>query len=210
MKKLFSLLLSAALALCLMTAFTDTAHAGDLDLIRRYDVEVTPNAEDGSLDIEVAFQWEVLEDGPVTWLQIGIPNGSIRHARPLTDNIGSLAYDNSYMYIYFTRGYDEGEVIEFSYRWTQEYMYGLNGTQVVFDYTPGWFDEACIEEMTLTWAIPEGLAPDIISPAFSGDGLWEEQLASDGSATFIGRNLGLIHIHLDCIKVSNNFWTHYL
>ncbi len=33
MKKLFSFLLSAALALCLLTAFTDTAHAGDLDLI---------------------------------------------------------------------------------------------------------------------------------------------------------------------------------
>lgn len=189
MKKLFSFLLSAVMALCLLAAFTDTAHAGDLDLIRQYDVVVTPNADDGSLGIEVSFQWEVLEQGPVTWLQIGIPNGSIRDEMPLTDNIASLAYDNSYMYVYFNRGYDDGEVIEFAYRWTQEYMYGLDGSQVVFDYTPGWFDEAHIEEMTVTWNTPEGLALDIISPSFSGDGQWEEYLVSDGSATFIGRDL---------------------
>ena len=56
MKKLFSLLTALCLCLCLTSAFTDTAYAGDLDYIHRYDVTVTPNAEDGSLHIRVDFQ----------------------------------------------------------------------------------------------------------------------------------------------------------
>lgn len=158
MKKLFSLLTALCLCLCLTAALTDTALAGDLDYIRRYDVTVTPNANDGSLHIRVDFQWEVLDQGPVEWLQIGIPNGSIREEEALTDNIASLGFDNSFMYVYFDRGYDDGEVIEFSYAWTQEYMYTLDGSGgVVYEYTPGWFDEARIGEMTLTWMAPAAL-----------------------------------------------------
>ena len=48
MKKLFSFLTALCLCLCLTAALTDTAHAGDLDFIRQYDVTVTPNAADGS------------------------------------------------------------------------------------------------------------------------------------------------------------------
>ena len=73
MKKLISFLAALALCLCLGTALTDTAYAGDLDYIHRYDVNVTPNADDGSLRIRVDFEWEVLDQGPVEWLQIGIP-----------------------------------------------------------------------------------------------------------------------------------------
>lgn len=158
MKKLFSLLTALCLCLCLTVTLTDTALAGDLDYIRRYDVTVTPNANDGSLHIRVDFQWEVLDQGPLEWLQIGIPNGSIREEEALTDNIASLGFDNSFMYVYFDRGYDDGEVIEFSYAWTQEYMYTLDGSGgVVYEYTPGWFDEARIGEMTLTWMAPAAL-----------------------------------------------------
>ena len=171
MKKLFSLLTALCLCLCLTAALTDTAHAGDLDYIRRYDVTVTPNANDGSLHIRLDFEWEVLEQGPVEWLQIGIPNGSIREEEALTDNIASLGYDNSFMYVYFDRGYDDGEVIEFSYAWTQEYMYTLDGSGgVVYGYTPGWFDEARIGEMTLTWMAPAELpAVDLSVYGASGD-----------------------------------------
>ena len=189
MKKLTTLVLSLALSLCLLGALTDTAHAGDLDLIRQYDVVVTPNVADGSLDMEVSFQWEVLEQGPVTWLQIGIPNGSIRKTEALTDNIASLDFDNSYMYVYFDRGYDDGEVIEFSYRWTQEYMYTLSGTTVTYDYTPGWFDEARVQCMTLMWNTPEGLMPNVFSTHYT-DGQWEDYTAENGFPVFEGRDLG--------------------
>ena len=60
-KRCFALLSTLVLSLCLLTALTGTAYAGDLDLIRQYDVTVTPNAEDGSLHIRLDFEWEVLQ-----------------------------------------------------------------------------------------------------------------------------------------------------
>ena len=75
MKKFLTLL---CLCLLLIGASVTTAFAGDWDYIDEYHVTVTPNAEDGSLHIEARFRWTVLEEGPVEWLQIGIPNGSIR------------------------------------------------------------------------------------------------------------------------------------
>ena len=186
MKKLLSLLTALCLCLCLTSAFTDTAYAGDLDYIQRYDVTVTPNTEDGSLRIQVDFRWEVLEQGPVEWLQIGIPNGSIREAEPLTDNILSLSFDNSFMYVTFDRGYDDGEIIEFSYAWTQEYMYTLGeDLSVSYDYTPGWFDEAHIGEMTVTWNTPAEIAPAGFS--VTSEGGWE---------TFSGDNVVYSKKHL--------------
>ena len=154
MKKLTALAASLLLMLCL----TVTALA-DYDYIDRYDVTVTPQTEDGSLSIRVDLTWTALEalpDGQE--LKIGIPNGSIREETALTDNIERLAFDNSYMYVYLDRGYEAGETFTFAYSWVQEYMYTLEGNTVSYDYTPGWFDEAKIGEMTLTWNDPAGLS----------------------------------------------------
>ena len=190
MKKLTSLLCALTMCLCLSLACIDTAFAGDLDLIRQYDVTVTPNAEDGSLRIQLDFEWEVLEQGPVTWLQIGIPNGSIRDVEALTDNIDSLDFDNSFMYVYFDRGYDDGEVIDFSYAWTQEYMYTLGEDgSVTYDYTPGWFDEANIQCMTLSWNTPSTLAAPTLHVSPS-DGQWADYSAENGFPLHEGRGLG--------------------
>lgn len=164
MKRIFALCLALMLSLCL----TVTAWA-DYDYIDRYDVTVTPNTEDGSLAITVSLTWTALEELPYGQeLKIGIPNGAIRAETALSDNIESLSYDNSYMYVYLDRAYDDGETFTFSYSWVQEYMYTLEytsqlqegtteGARVSYDYTPGWFDEARIGEMTLTWNDPAGV-----------------------------------------------------
>ncbi len=188
MKKLFSFLTALALCLCLSAALTDTAHAGDLDYIRRYDVSVTPHADDGSLRIQVTFEWEVLDEGPVEWLQIGIPNGSIREVEALTDNIASLDFDNSYMYVVFHHGYNDGEVFTFSYAWTQEYMYQLNGSGVVYEYTPGWFDGARIEEMTLTWHASSQL-PDVDLSIYTSGNQQGDLSAASGQMVYTAQNL---------------------
>lgn len=189
MKKLFSLLMALCLCLCLTAAFTHTAYAGDLDYIHRYDVTVTPNAEDGSLHIRVDFQWEVLEQGPVEWLEIGIPNGSIRETEVLTDNIASLDFDNSFMYVTFDRGYDDGEIINFSYAWTQEYMYTLDEDgSVSYVYSPGYFNEARIGEMTVTWNSPADAVLQFIE-FDNGGNTWTERV--DGSShIYTGTDLG--------------------
>ena len=153
LKKLHVLLLVLLAAVC----FTATAWA-DYDYIEQYGVMVTPNTEDGSLLITVKLEWTPLEELPYGQeLKIGVPNGSIRDVAAQTDNIERLDFDNSYMYVYFDRDYNDGETFRFSYSWVQEYMYALKGDTVSYDYTPGWFDEARVGQMTLTWHDPAGV-----------------------------------------------------
>ena len=143
-----------------------TAHADEIqdeiyDEIVNYQVDVTPNTEDGSLAIQVTLDWKPLEDLPATNPQggarVGIPNGSIREMTALTDNIQSIDHDNSLAYIDFTQSYDANETFRFAFRWVQEYMYTLSDSGAVsYDYTPGWFKEAPVDVMTLTW---RALAP---------------------------------------------------
>ena len=137
-KKLLSLLMGLLLVAALLPAAVQTAWASDYDYIHSYQVDVTPNTNDGSLSILVSFQWQALEDLPATnsqqgGVKIGIPNGSIRELTALTDNIANLENDNSYAYVGFVHGYDAGEEFTFSFSWVQEYMYRLNGGAVVYD-----------------------------------------------------------------------------
>ena len=126
LKKLHILLLTVLAALCC----TAIAWA-DYDYIDRYDVDVLPNTDDGSLTITVSLTWTALEELPYGQeLKVGIPNGSIREKTALTDNIERLSFDNRYMYIYLDRAYKKNETFTFSYRWVQEYMYGLDGGAV--------------------------------------------------------------------------------
>ena len=189
-RRIFSILTALVMSLLIaVPALTDTAEAADLDYIRNYDVTVTPDSETGSLLMEVHLRWEVLDEGPVTWVQVGIPNGSIYEANVLSDNISELSYDNSFMRVDFDRGYDNGEIIDFSYSWVQEYMYDLNvdGAAVMFDYTPGWFDEAEIGEMTLTWKTPDNLE----MPEIDYYGSVEAEREDGGSfVRYTARNLG--------------------
>ena len=164
LKKLTALMLALLAAACL----TVTAWA-DYDYIEQYGVMVTPNTEDGSLLITVKLEWTPLEELPYGQeLKIGVPNGSIRDVAAQTDNIERLDFDNSYMYVYLTQGYDEDETFSFAYSWVQEYMYQLDGSAVTYDYTPGWFDEAKMGAMTLTWHDPAGLTGDFSEGTVSG------------------------------------------
>lgn len=107
-KKLLSLLVTALLLAALLPATVQTAFAQDYDRILSYQVDVTPNVNDGSLAIRLIFRWKALEDLPAAnsqqgGVKIGIPNGSIRDMTALTDNIDDIQYDNSYaMWILFT------------------------------------------------------------------------------------------------------------
>lgn len=169
-KHLSRLALALILLLCLCPVLTATAHAADLDLIQRYQIDVTPNTADGSLLIRVDIDWKVLDEGPVSWVQIGIPNGSLREETAISDNIAELNYDNSYMYIYFNRDYGDGESFHIAYSWVQEYMYTLGDDGgISYDYTPGWFDEAVVQEMTLTWHDPESAQGSGSDGRYGGD-----------------------------------------
>ena len=52
-----------------------------------------------------------------------------------------------------------GVTFRFAFRWVQEYMYTLSDSGAVsYDYTPGWFKEAPVDVMTLTWHDPASVA----------------------------------------------------
>ena len=160
MKKKLSFVLVLLCCLLLLPLTAKPAYAGDYDRIVSYDVEVVPNTADGSLQITMRFDWTALEALQYgTELKIGVPNGSIRDMQKLTGNIETLQYDNSYMYVYMDRSYQSGETFSFAFSWVQEYMYTLgdNGS-VSYDYTPGWFDEARIDRMTVRWVSPADVA----------------------------------------------------
>lgn len=161
-KKLLSLCVTVLLLAALLPLTVQTAFAQDYDRILSYQVDVTPNVNDGSLAIRLSFRWKALEDLPATnsqqgGVKIGIPNGSIRDMKALSDNIADIQNDNSYAYVDFTQGYKAGQEFDFSFSWVQEYMYTLNNGEVAYDYTPGWFDGILIDEMTLTWHDPAGV-----------------------------------------------------
>lgn len=60
-------LLCLLLAACLLPLTARTAHADQIyDEIVNYQVDVTPNTEDGSLAIQVTLDWKPLEDLPAT------------------------------------------------------------------------------------------------------------------------------------------------
>ena len=160
--KILSLLMGLLLVAALLPATVQTAWASDYDYIHSYQVDVTPNTNDGSLSILVSFQWQALEDLPATnsqqgGVKIGIPNGSIRELTALSGDIADIQNDNSYVYIDFTHDFRAGEVFSFSYSWVQEYMYTLDGSTVRYEYTPGWFDSIRVGSMTLTWHDPAGV-----------------------------------------------------
>ena len=163
-KKLLSLCVTVLLLAALLPLTVQTAFAQDYDRILSYQVDVTPNVNDGSLAIRLSFRWKALEDLPAAnsqqgGVKIGIPNGSIREMTALTDNIQSIDHDNSLAYIDFTQSYDANETFHFAFRWVQEYMYTLSDSGAVsYDYTPGWFKEAPVDVMTLTWHDPASVA----------------------------------------------------
>ena len=161
-KKLLSLCVTVLLLAAMLPLTVQMAFAQDYDRILSYQVDVTPNVNDGSLAIRLSFRWKALEDLPATnsqqgGVKIGIPNGSIRDMKALSDNIADIQNDNSYAYVDFTQGYKAGQEFEFSFSWVQEYMYTLNNGEVAYDYTPGWFDGILVDEMTLTWHDPAGV-----------------------------------------------------
>ena len=149
-KKLFSLFAGVLLLAALLPLTAQTAWAKDYDRILSYQVDIAPDVNDGSLAIRLSFRWKALEDFPATnsqqgGVKVGIPNGSLREMKALTDNIADIQYDNSYAYVDFTRDYKAGQEFEFSFSWVQEYMYRLHNGAVSYDYTPGWFDGILVD-----------------------------------------------------------------
>ena len=130
---------------------------GDLDLIHDYIITVDPNFEDGSLHIKISIKWEVLNsssEGPLEWVKIGVPNYHVYNLKKLTSNIKKIKYysdSGSFIRIDFINRYYAGKVVDFEFEFDIDHMYHLYNDTVVYDYSPGYFDEIKVNNCALKW-----------------------------------------------------------
>ena len=107
----------------------------ETDEILAYDITVDVN-EDATLTINYHIEWKVLEsdeNGPVTWVKIGVPNSHVKGYEALSDNIEDINIDSSgetYAEIYFDKEYYQDEVISFDFQICQDYMYQVEITSI--------------------------------------------------------------------------------
>lgn len=141
------------IVICLLTG---SALAKDLDEIINYGVSVQMR-EDGTADMTYHVDWRVLDDkqeGPLEWVKIGIPNKHVDSITALTSNIKKIGYlsdGGSFVKITFDRKYKAGEVVTFEFSLHQSYLYVLEGDNVRFSVTPGWFDNIEVKNAVVRW-----------------------------------------------------------
>ena len=175
MKTKFNLFLMSLLAVFFL--FTGKAYAATpTDEITDYTITVDVNS-DATLNINYHIDWLVLESdgiGPVSWVEVGIPNKHCESYIALSDNIkqidSSFSGANSTLKIYFNDDYYEGETISFDFSIIQNNMYRVNKLAegyTVYSFTPGWFDEIDVDSLTIRW---NGEKVDSWSPDCSVDG----------------------------------------
>ena len=184
MKKLLAALFALAFALALPVS-TAWAEPGDLDEIVDYTITVDVN-EDATLNMVYHIDWKVLDstsEGPLTWVQIGIPNNHCRSFVGLTDSIKEISYSTaggSYARIDLDRAYHAGEVASFDFSFVQDYMYEVgrdNQGEAVYEFIPGWFDDIEVDNLTVKWNADkvQRIAP--AAPLDKGFYTWSKPLA---------------------------------
>lgn len=119
--------------------------------------------EDGSLDIRYDIKWRVLDsssEGPLNWVKIGSPNAYLEDMQALSDSIEKISYYGSggeYVRLDLDRDYEEGEVVEMEFSIHQHRMYQEEDGMYRYEFTPGWFDEMEIKNLTIFWEWDKGV-----------------------------------------------------
>jgi len=177
-------LLLPALLICLVLLCTPARAADPTDEILNYEITADVN-DDGTVNLVYHIDWKVLRDdiGALEWITVGIPNGEYRSIEPLSDTIGAIGYsgeNGSSVRIDFDRAYHAGETVGFDFAVVQDYMYQMNlyqDGQTAYVFTPGWFDEIAVNNLTVRWA-SDGVAswsPDCLIK--DGYNVWTTSLA---------------------------------
>lgn len=145
-------------ALLLIVIPLNVAAKTVLDEIQNYEIEVNMR-NDGTMDIRYHFDWKVLDDsseGPLSWVQIGIPNKNVDEIKALTDNINEITFSSgneTHVKIYFDREYYADEIVSFEFSIHQSNMYVIDEEEHLlrYSFTPGWFDEIQVNQITVKW-----------------------------------------------------------
>ena len=181
-RKFFSLALALVLCLALLCA---PALADDpTDEILNYEITASVN-DDGSVNLDYHLDWKVLRDdiGALEWVTVGIPNGDYADISAMSDTISAIGYEGSggsYVRVDFDRAYRAGETVSFDFRVVQNSMYQMNlfqEGQTAYIFTPGWFDEIAVDNLTVRWNSEDlvSWSPDCLVK--DGYNVWTTSLA---------------------------------
>lgn len=175
MKKLFALLWAALLLGLVLLALPAAADEGDYDEITDYRITVDLR-QDGSADITYDVDWQVLageKNEYLSWVKIGLANSYAEDLTPLTDTIAGLSLledGGVYAKVVFSRRYYSPAVaaenggesrVRFAFTVHQSHLFTLNDDGTAsFVFTPGWFDDLCVDRLTVRWKNGEGFVAD--------------------------------------------------
>ncbi|MBR6307527.1 MAG: hypothetical protein IKR39_02870 [Lachnospiraceae bacterium] len=161
MKKRLVALFSVLVLLAMTLVPGGRAYAAKpLDEILNYEITVDVN-EDATLNMHYHIDWKVLDsdsEGPLEWVQIGIPNSHYISCSSDSDSVRSIkATSSGSQYVakvYFDRKYYKDEVVSFDFDLVQDYMYEMNVLtegETVYYFIPGWFDGIQVDNIVVRW-----------------------------------------------------------
>lgn len=161
--------------LCGLLCTTAFADEGDYDKINSYIVTVALR-EDGSADITYDIDWQVLAGDRteyLSWVKIGLANRHAEDLTPLTDTISKIDLmtdGGSYAKVVFARRYYAPDItavnggesrVQFAFSVHQSHLYTRNDDgSASFTFTPGWFEDLCVDQMTVRWKTGDGFVAD--------------------------------------------------
>lgn len=140
----------------LVILFNNICFAKDLDQINKYYITVDPR-NDGTLDMAYHIEWEVLDstsEGPLTWVQIGIPNSYVDSIKSTSSEVKSVRYyenNGTYIRVDFKKSYNAGDIVKFDFTFHQKYMYELDYSYCTYNFTPGWFNDIAVNDLKVYW-----------------------------------------------------------
>ncbi len=157
--------------------------AGPLDEIEKERIWIETRA-DGSLNISYYLEWTVLDstsEGPLSWVKVGIPNEYVEGLAAKSSSIDKISYygqGGEYVRLDLDREYVAGETVTLEFSIHQHRMYKMDGGNYQFQFTPGWFDDISVKELTIGWKYDQNTESDMqFSEEIDGYTVTEKNLA---------------------------------
>lgn len=130
-----------------------------IDEIENYTITISPT-EDGNLNMSYHIEWKVLNDkkeGPLEWVQIGVPNQYCFHSKANSDDIANISFhynsnEGSYIRCDLTRPFYRNEVAILDFSFLQTHFFTIKDELVQFQFMPGWFDKIKVKHLAVYWS----------------------------------------------------------
>lgn len=153
MKRLSPVLLAAGICAAILCAAIGRAVAGDTGTYRivSYRVALTPRS-DGTVAIDYYQRW-LVTGGHIPWITVGTPNGNFDieesgGAVTVAESASSGGWSG--VRLDLDRDYRPGESFEVSFSTVQRGLFYADEKSYRLDFTPGWYDRAATDTLSVS------------------------------------------------------------